>query len=145
MRVVSKLDRPFQLLDEPLSIYHNEQTVGREGAVGDFDVFWGYAHQNRALFTPKAFSFYLATWCAPEVKLASQPIFRWRQVYSAMKTGDMTLRTLIFALVYAAFPVETRRRIRHLISSVLPGTQHTHKQASNSSSILPGRHSEVTS
>ena len=143
MRIVSELDRPFQLLDEPLSIYHNEQTVDREGAVGDFDVFWNYVHKNRALFTPKAFSFYLATWCAPEVKLAPKPRVRWAQVYGAMKTGDMTFRTLAFAVIYASFPVETRRRIRHLLSSLIPVSKQTQAEPSGPS-LVANRQSEVT-
>lgn len=120
LRLAAKLDRPFQLLTESLSIYHNEQTVNRESAGGDFNYFWNYAHQNRSLFTPKAFSFYLATWCAPWVKLSPNPIRLWSQVYRGMRMGNMTPRTLVFAIIYAAFSVETRRRARHVISSLFP-------------------------
>jgi hypothetical protein len=88
------------------------------GAGGGFDYYWNYAHQNRALFTPRAFSFYLATWCAPMVKLSPHPIVRWSQLYRGMKTGNMGLRTLTFAVIYAAVPVELRRKVRHSISSL---------------------------
>jgi glycosyltransferase involved in cell wall biosynthesis len=116
LRCDALADRPFHLVLEPISIYHNEQTTGREGAAGDFDFFWNYVHDNRSLFTPAAFSFYLATWCAPLVKLAPRPWQRWRQVFAGMRTGRMTLRTVVFAIVYAIFPHETRRRLRHALS-----------------------------
>lgn len=131
MRSAAKADRPLHLLTETLSIYHNEQTVGREGATGNFDTFWNYAHQNRALFTPKAFSFYLATICAPEVKLSPHPMVRWKQLYCGMKSGRMTPRTLAFAIVYAAFPLETRRRARHFICSLLPWDKGKQTQVSS--------------
>jgi glycosyltransferase involved in cell wall biosynthesis len=118
MRLAAELDRPFQLLAKPLSIYHNEENVNREGAAGDFETFWNYAHQNRALFTPKAFSFYLATWCAPRVHLSPHPMLRWIKVYRGMKTGNMTPRALLFAVLYAIFPLDIRRRIRLFLSSV---------------------------
>jgi glycosyltransferase involved in cell wall biosynthesis len=127
MRSVTKLDRPFQLLDESLSIYHNERAVDL-GAGGDFDYYWTYAHLNRALFTPKAFSFYLATWCAPWVRRSPHPIRLWSQLYRGMQTGDMTFRTLAFAIIYAAFPTETRRRVRHLLSFLLPSARKTEQQ-----------------
>jgi glycosyltransferase involved in cell wall biosynthesis len=120
MRAASKSDRSFQLVQEPLSIYHNEEKAGREGAVGAFDVFWKYAHENRELFTPKAFSFYLATWCAPHVKFSARPFQRWWQVFRGMSSGSMTLRTFAFAVFYALLPFETRRSIRLLISSLRP-------------------------
>jgi glycosyltransferase involved in cell wall biosynthesis len=119
LRSAAKADRPFQLLDQPLATYHNEESVGREGAVGDFDFFWSYAHQNRNLFTPRSFSFYLATFCAPWVSASPHPMERWRQVYRGMKSGKMTPRTLFFAAVYATLPMETRRKIRVSISSLI--------------------------
>ena len=115
MRCAREADRPFFVVPEPLSIYHNEETTGREGAVGHFDFFWHYVHRNRSLFTPRSFSFYLATWCAPEVTLSPNPMQRWRQVYRGMRTGEMTLRTLLFAIIYASLPLDRRRTIRHFV------------------------------
>jgi len=119
LRSAARTDMPFELLPELLSIYHNEQTVDREGATGDFDFFWTYAHRNRALFTPKAFSSYLASYCGPAVSLSSRPLARWSQVYRGMKTGKVNLRTLIFAAIYAVVPMERRRRLRLLVSRPL--------------------------
>ncbi len=117
MRAAALTDRPFLLLPQPLSIYHNQQTTGREGAAGDFDIFWRYVHANRQLFTPDAFTFYLAICCAPEVMASSKPWQRWTEVYRGMKTGKMTLRALGFAAIYAAFPMPLRQKVRHLFSS----------------------------
>jgi glycosyltransferase involved in cell wall biosynthesis len=120
LRCFAKSDRPFHVVTETLSIYHNEKITDREGARGEFEFFWNYAFNNRDLFTPAAFSFYLATWCAPKVKLAMDPWGRWKQVYRGMRSGKMTLRCLTFAVIYAALPAETRVRIRHRIATLLP-------------------------
>ena len=118
MRAAALADRPFLLLPQPLSIYHNQQTSGREGAAGNFDIFFRYVHANRHLFTPDAFTFYLAICCAPEVMSSSEPWQRWIAVYRAMKSGRLTPRALAFAAVYAAFPMPLRQRVRHAFSAL---------------------------
>jgi glycosyltransferase involved in cell wall biosynthesis len=120
MRVSLRADRHLHVISEPLAIYHNQETSGREGAVANFDCLWSYALQNRDLFTPRAFSFYLATRCAQGVTSSSTVMKRWLQVYRGMKTGHMTLRTLIFAVLYASLPVDLRRYVRHAISTAVP-------------------------
>lgn len=118
IRSAAKADRPFQLLPETLSIYHNEQITGREGTVGNFDTFWDYAHQNRELFSPTAFSYYLATWCASRVSQRPRPFRTWLQVVAGMRSGRLTFGSLFFAVVYGIFPTERRRRLRHFVSAL---------------------------
>jgi glycosyltransferase involved in cell wall biosynthesis len=110
LRISRVVDRPFTVVAGPLSIYNNAQTVNRMGNAGNFEFFWDYAHNNRDLFTPDAYSCYIAIFCSS----AAFPFrcHRWLQVLKGMWEGRLTPRCLLLALGIALLPMGFRRSIR---------------------------------
>lgn len=121
MRASRSLDRPFVVLDSALSVYHNEASSGREGNSGEFDFYWNYAHANRTLFTPAAFSFYLGTFCAPTVNRSGHSWALLLKIFRGMYSGKLTLRCFGITLGYAFCPLERRMRLRKWIATVVGG------------------------
>nr|WP_281383538.1 glycosyltransferase [Granulicella aggregans] len=113
MRVSKRCDRPFTVVPGPLSIYHNEQITNREGAGGNFDFHWDYAHRNRELFTPSAFSFYLSVFCTPSAVKSTDKWKRLRMVLRGIWQGKPSLTCMTTFLGFAFFSLETRRKLRN--------------------------------
>jgi len=116
LRAAKVADRPFMVVPGPLSIYHNEHTQDRESTSGNFDFYWRYVHENRDLFTPEAFSFYIAAFCTPAASASPDRLRLWWKVLQGIFEGRATMRCLVMVAGFALLSVERRRQMRQILS-----------------------------
>ena len=95
------------LVDEPLTIFHNDHARERVTKSLDWKYFYHWAMENRELFTRKAFGFFLVVFC---VNPAAQQGASWAELRSLLGTcrrhGKITPKLLwlfsLYTLVYPA-------------------------------------------
>jgi len=101
---------------EPLVIFHVEGNRASVGRAPDWRFSLGWANERRALFTPQAFSAFVATECAPQAARAgaslAERIGLLRMVFEqGMPSGKLVLLCAGFLLV----PQSLRRMLRNLL------------------------------
>jgi hypothetical protein len=106
-------------LPAPLAVFHVEGARTSVSRAPDwhFSVHW--AAQQRDLFTPRAFSAFLATECAPQAALAGAT---WEERYAlfstVMRRGSPTLKVCLLCLGFLVLPQKLRRWLRDLRATV---------------------------
>ncbi|MGA2456138.1 MAG: glycosyltransferase family 2 protein [Terriglobales bacterium] len=82
---------------------------------------WAYLHnwavENRALFTPRAFSFFLATQCVPRAAKQRQPMtVFFRLLRECMFDGEANATCLFLCGLFWFVPEDARHRLRDALS-----------------------------
>jgi glycosyltransferase involved in cell wall biosynthesis len=102
---------------DSLVIYNNFPVQGRESRNFPWRVFYEFARDNRELFTPQAFSLFIAKTVVP---LAKSGGATWPELlellWAAMSRGSMHPRVLFFFLASGFFSSEAKRKVRELLS-----------------------------
>src|SRR6202040_855706 len=95
------------LVDEPLTIFHNDQGRDRVAKRIDWQYCYHWAMENRDLYTRKAFGFFLIIFC---VNPAAQQGASWAELRSLLgdckRYGQITVKLLWLYLLYTlVYPV----------------------------------------
>jgi len=102
---------------EPLLIFNNFPTPGRESREFPWEIFYTWSISHRYLFTPIAFAFFIVKGVVPRARQAGAS---WRQLLhllsAALLLGSFDVRTIFFFFTSSLFTVETRRKARELFS-----------------------------
>jgi len=102
---------------EPLTIYNNVSTTGRESCDAPWRVFYVWGIANRRLFTDRAFSHYITRTIVPRAKEARAS---WRELFhllsAALLLGSFNLEATLFFFASSIFARESKRKIRELLS-----------------------------
>lgn len=103
----------FQVLPEALTIYRVEDARASVGRAVDWEFSLAWAHQMRSCFTPRAYSFFLATEC---LSRAVKSRAGWKVLRQISKEflfhGRPTIRSLVWAAAFLVVSAPVRRRIR---------------------------------
>ena len=108
-------DCKLKILEEPLSIFHEDKRSGRVSKQPDWKFHYDWAVRNRAFLSPKAFSFCMATLCVPEAVRQHAPLSTFLKLLKeALLNGQITANCLFFFLYNWWFPENLRqaRRMR---------------------------------
>jgi glycosyltransferase involved in cell wall biosynthesis len=84
---------------------------------------WAYLHkwavENRVLFTPRAFSFFIATQCVPRAAKQREPIGVFFRLFrECILDGSASAMCLFLCSLFWFVPENVRRRIRDTLSGV---------------------------
>jgi glycosyltransferase involved in cell wall biosynthesis len=98
------------LVNEPLTIFHNDQARERVAKRVDWQYCYQWAMANRDLFTRKAFGFFLVIYC---VNPAARQGASWAELRSLLadcrRYGMITLKLLwLYSLYTLAYPIVGR-------------------------------------
>jgi len=111
----------FHMLSEPLTIFRvndNRQSVGRS-LDWQFSVRW--AQEMHRYFTPRAYSFFIATECvARAVKVKAGPRVYTRLIGEFASRGSPTPRSLMWLVALLLIPQHWRRNARDLLWTCTP-------------------------
>jgi len=105
----------IEVIPEPLVTYYmdRQQSVSRNP---DWKYLYNWAHENRQLFTERAFSFFLATACVPRAAKLREPIRVFLKLLRECAFGGSpTFNCLVICFVYWFIPGSLRRNFRETI------------------------------
>ncbi len=108
-------DCQIRILEEPLSIFHEDRRPGRVSKQPDWKFHYDWLKLNRAYLSPKAFSFCIATLCVPEATRQGVSIsVYFKLLRESFQNGQTTPRCLLFFLYNWLYPESLRqtRRMR---------------------------------
>ena len=109
---------------EALAIFHVEGSRASVGRAPDWEFSVRWARERRALFTPRAFSAFVATECAPQASRAGATV---QQKLSLLRMvflqGSPTCKLLLLCLGFLVVPQSFRRAVRNLARSA--GQEHS--------------------
>jgi hypothetical protein len=110
------------VLPEILAVFHHDEHGERVSRTADWKFLYEWATLNQKYFTPKAFSFFIATFCVPSAAKQRESIgtfvFLLRQCIFG---GASSFKCLAFFLVCWLLPEESRRNLRTLFHGLRPG------------------------
>jgi glycosyltransferase involved in cell wall biosynthesis len=103
---------------EPLAIYNNVASSGRESEAVPWQLFYTWAFGHRKYFTPLAYSLYVTKGVVPRARAAGAS---WREqlhlLSSALFLGSFSPKAVMFFLASCFFSHEAKRKVREMISS----------------------------
>ena len=105
----------FEVIPEPLVTYYAD---GRPSVSGnpDWKYRYNWAHENRQLFTKRAFSFFLATYCVHRAAKQGEPFGVFLKLFGECAfRGSPTLNCLAICFVYWFIPDTLRQNLRETI------------------------------
>lgn len=105
-------------VDRPLSIYYNLDDGKRESEVTPWEKPLQWAVENHALFTHRAFPFYVARIGINARKAGSSIGVLFHLIGTARRYGDVNAKTLAYFLAYWFVPSDTLRRMRSSLRSM---------------------------
>ncbi|HEY0784763.1 MAG TPA: glycosyltransferase family 2 protein [Acidobacteriaceae bacterium] len=98
---------------EPLAIFHVEGDRASTGRVPDWRFSHAWAVERRALFTPRAFSAFVATECAAQAgRAGASAAERLSLLRAVAGGGSSTLRMWVLCAVFLVMPQRMRRAMR---------------------------------
>jgi glycosyltransferase involved in cell wall biosynthesis len=108
----------FHVLPEPLTIFRvndNRHSVGR---APDWQFSLRWAQEMCRYFTPKAYSFFIATECLPRaVKVKAGPATYARLIEEFLSRGSPTLRSLMWLAGFLCIPQDLRGYVQKILRS----------------------------
>jgi glycosyltransferase involved in cell wall biosynthesis len=104
-------------VSEPLAIYNNVASTGRESEAVPWQLFYTWAFTNRRYFTPLAYSLYVSKGVVPRARAAGAS---WREqihlLSATLFLGSFSPKAVMFFLASCFFSHEAKRKIREMIS-----------------------------
>jgi glycosyltransferase involved in cell wall biosynthesis len=105
----------FQVIAEPLTIFRVEDARPSVSRALDWQFSLAWAREMRPYFTPRAYSFFVATECIPRaVKNRAGTSAYARLAWEFISRGSPTLRSLVWLFIFVCFPRNLRSRLRQL-------------------------------
>jgi glycosyltransferase involved in cell wall biosynthesis len=113
LRVSEQSGVSFHMLPEMLSIFHVEGTRSSVGRAEGWELSWRWAREMHALFTPRAYSFFLATECISRAaKEDTSKSVRISLIRELLATGHPSPGALLLAFAFLFLPQKPRRGMR---------------------------------
>jgi len=113
LRATAFPETAVTVVPEVLAIFHHEEHGERVSRSADWRFLYDWASGNRRYFTPRAFSFFIATFCVPSAakqrESAATFVFLLRQCFFRGQPG---LRCLLLFFICWCMPEARRRTIR---------------------------------
>lgn len=109
----------FRMLPDMLSIFHVEGARASVGRAGGWELSWRWACEMRSLFTPRAWSFFLATECISRAaKEGASKAVRINLIRELLAAGYPSPGALLLAFAFLFLPQKPRREMRQWQRSV---------------------------
>ena len=116
LRAAAHLGVDFQMLPDPLTIFHVDQGRTSLGRALDWEFSQAWAREMRHAFTPRAYSFFLATECISRaVKTNAGGITYAKLIWEFFARGQPTARSLLSLAGFLCIPEQLRGRMRQSI------------------------------
>jgi glycosyltransferase involved in cell wall biosynthesis len=115
LRAMAVKDAVLAIVPEPLVVFHESGKTGRVSKKADWQFQFEWLEHNRALFTGKAYSFFVATVCMEDAMRQRAGLGAYGSLVSSfLSRGRPTLRSAFFLAYYALYPEPMRaaRRAR---------------------------------
>jgi glycosyltransferase involved in cell wall biosynthesis len=115
LRAMAIKDATLAIVPEPLVIFHESGTAGRVSKKADWRFQFEWLERNRALFTRRAYSYFVATVCIEDAVRQRSGIGAYSGLFRAfLFRGRPALRSAFFFAYYALYPERMRaaRRAR---------------------------------
>jgi glycosyltransferase involved in cell wall biosynthesis len=110
-------------IGEPLSLYHMPTGIARVSSGNDWRSSLQWCRERRQYFTPKAFSFFLATECITRARQANASLRDVTGLILAYwREGQPTFRSAMLGLSYLFVPQSIRRLLLKLHTRPTPNT-----------------------
>ncbi len=116
LRASAQPSARVEVIPQPLVIYYmdHEQAVSRKP---DWEYLYRWANENRTLFTPIAYSFFLATQCVPRAAKQKEPIRVFAKLLKeCIFDGSPTLNCIAICFILWFIPDDMRRRFRDVLT-----------------------------
>jgi glycosyltransferase involved in cell wall biosynthesis len=105
LRAATHPEIGFQMVAEPLTVFHVEDRRMSLGRANDWEFSWAWAREMRSRFTPRAYSFFLATECMSRaVKMKAGGAVYARLVREFFIRGRPTARSLMSLIGFLCIP-----------------------------------------
>jgi glycosyltransferase involved in cell wall biosynthesis len=105
----------FQMIAEPLTIFRVEDGRASVGRAIDWEFSLQWAREMRQYFTPRAYSFFVATECMSRAAKSKAGRAAYaRLAWEFLARGAPTVRSLSWLLAFTCVPRSMRRRGRNL-------------------------------
>jgi glycosyltransferase involved in cell wall biosynthesis len=118
MRAAAWNETKLGTVEEPLAIYNNMDFGERETSKGTWEILNLWGMTNRKLFTPKAFCYFMMTYCITRARQRNVGIRVYLYLISAaLMLGSARPRTVLFLVAYLVLPGTKRRRIREWLAA----------------------------
>lgn len=115
LRAMAVKDATFAIVPEPLVIFHESGNAGRVSKKADWRFQFEWLERNQALFTRRAYSYFVATVCIEDAVRQRSGAGAYSDLLRAfLFRGRPTLRSAFFFVYYALYPERMRaaRRAR---------------------------------
>jgi glycosyltransferase involved in cell wall biosynthesis len=115
LRAMAVRDATLAVVPEPLVIFHESGSTGRVSKKADWRFQFEWLERNRALFTRRAYSYFVATVCIEDAVRQRSGIGAYSGLLRAfLFRGRPALRSMFFFAYYALYPERMRaaRRAR---------------------------------
>jgi glycosyltransferase involved in cell wall biosynthesis len=116
-----------RVLPEVLAVFHHDDNRTRVSRSADWRFLYSWVLANKRYLTPRAFSFFVATFCVPsaakEREGARTFLFLLR---SCVKHGSVNGKCLLLFLIFWWMPESRRRSIRAKHGGLRAGIAQTH-------------------
>ncbi len=112
----------FQIILEPLTIFRVEDDRASVGRALDWEFSLQWAREMRPYFTPRAYSFFLATECLSRAMKSRAGATTYAQLaWEYAARGSPTARSLLWLAAFACVPGRLRTYLRNLLRLNLAG------------------------
>ena len=120
LRAMAIENAVFAIVPEPLVIFHEFGTAGRVSKKADWRFQFEWLERNRALFTRRAYSSFVATVCIEDAVRQRSGVASYANLLRAfLFRGKPTLRSAFFFAYYALYPERMRAARRAKASQKL--------------------------
>jgi glycosyltransferase involved in cell wall biosynthesis len=126
------------VVPEVLAIFHHDERPERVSRTADWSFLYDWALANRQYFTPRAFAFFIATYCGPSAAKEQEGMRTFLfLLFQGVFRGRPTCKCLLFFLICWWLPESRRRKVRAWL--VNRGIARASRLAKIGESPLPDR------
>lgn len=103
------------VIPQPLAIFHHDER-SRVSRTSDWEFLLEWASKNRGYFSPRAYSFFIATFCMPSAaKQGASLKTRLFLLRTCIATGSATPKCLLLFIFCWGFSESRRRQLRNFL------------------------------
>ncbi len=113
LRVTRRGDVRVHVLEEALAVYRTEDGRETVSQRPDWRASLEWIRGHRGTIAPRAFSWFVAVQCVWKARAAGTPMRAWGEIlWAFLREGRPTMRSALYFLGFAAFPVGWRKSLR---------------------------------
>ena len=103
----------IQVAPEILVVFHHDESRTRVSRSADWRFLYGWAMANKRYFSPRAFSFFIATFCVPSAAKQREGVTSFFFLLrSCVVRGNASVKCLLLFLICWWMPESRRRSLR---------------------------------